>query len=78
MTQIPRNLLLFGIRIYRAASRVRPRVCRYSPTCSEYAFQCIETLGAVRGAALAIRRILRCNPLSTGGYDPAPLRKDEE
>ena len=72
LTHIPRNVLLFAIRIYKATSRVRPRVCRYEPTCSQYAADCIEKHGAVCGFALAVRRIVRCNPLSQGGYDPAP------
>lgn len=46
--------------------------CKYVPTCSEYAMEAIETHGAFRGSLLAIKRILRCNPFSKGGYDPVP------
>ncbi len=46
--------------------------CRFSPTCSEYAAQAITRHGAVRGGLLASWRILRCQPLSKGGYDPVP------
>lgn len=46
--------------------------CLYTPTCSEYTKRCINNLGVVRGILLGAWRILRCNPLSHGGIDPAP------
>ncbi|HEY2767055.1 MAG TPA: membrane protein insertion efficiency factor YidD [Solirubrobacteraceae bacterium] len=47
-----------------------PRRCRYEPTCSHYAVQAIREYGILRGLVLAGWRLLRCNPLSPGGYDP--------
>ncbi|MCI8384652.1 MAG: membrane protein insertion efficiency factor YidD [Clostridia bacterium] len=44
--------------------------CKYYPTCSEYTKQAIQKYGAGRGAIKGIRRILKCNPFSKGGYDP--------
>ena len=44
--------------------------CKYYPTCSEYTKQAIEKYGAVKGTALGLARIIRCNPFSNGGYDP--------
>jgi len=44
--------------------------CKYEPTCSEYTKQAIEKYGAIKGTLLGIRRILKCNPFSKGGYDP--------
>jgi len=44
--------------------------CKYEPTCSEYAKQAIEKYGAIKGTLLGIKRILKCNPFSKGGYDP--------
>lgn len=44
--------------------------CKYEPTCSEYAKQAIQKYGAKKGSILAIKRILKCNPFSKGGYDP--------
>lgn len=46
--------------------------CLYDPTCSEYTKRCINNLGTVPGILLGIWRIIRCNPLSKGGFDPAP------
>lgn len=44
--------------------------CKYYPTCSEYTKQAVEKYGAIKGMFLGIKRILKCNPFSKGGYDP--------
>lgn len=44
--------------------------CKYYPTCSEYAKQAIEKYGFFKGCSLGIKRIIKCNPFSKGGYDP--------
>ena len=44
--------------------------CKFEPTCSEYTRQAIEKYGSLKGIFLGIKRILRCNPFSKGGYDP--------
>ena len=44
--------------------------CKYYPTCSEYTKQAIDKYGALKGICLGIKRILKCNPFSKGGYDP--------
>ena len=46
--------------------------CIYLPTCSEYAYVALVRHGMVRGTALAMARVARCNPLAKGGYDPVP------
>jgi putative membrane protein insertion efficiency factor len=46
--------------------------CRFAPTCSEYAREAIEKHGAAKGTLLAVRRVLRCHPYHSGGYDPVP------
>ena len=54
---------------------IRPLIgahCRFYPSCSEYAVDALRIHGALRGSALAGRRILRCNPWHEGGYDPVP------
>ena len=47
------------------------------PTCSQYAIEAFETRGAFVGLVLSIYRILRCNPLCKGGYDPVPEKKSK-
>lgn len=47
--------------------------CRFQPTCSNYALEAIEEHGAIKGSYLGIKRVLRCHPLGSGGYDPVPL-----
>lgn len=49
--------------------------CRFLPSCSDYALGAISAHGALRGTALATRRILRCNPWHPGGHDPVPPRQ---
>lgn len=68
-----RAALLTLIRLYqRFVSPGLPPSCRFYPTCSHYAYEAIANYGAARGGWLAIRRLSRCHPLHTGGYDPVP------
>ncbi len=61
------------VRFYQlAVSPYLPSVCRYMPTCSEYAMESLVRYGLWRGGYLAVKRILRCHPFSKGGYDPVP------
>ncbi len=70
------RVVLAGLRWYkRAVSPLMPPACRYTPTCSEYAMEAIETHGVARGSMLALRRILSCHPFARGGYDPVPERQ---
>jgi len=46
--------------------------CRFYPSCSQYAYEALERYGAVKGAYLAMKRVLRCHPFHPGGYDPVP------
>ena len=67
-----KGLVSAPIRFYRRYLSGLKRVptCRFVPTCSEYALKAIEKRGALIGTLKAIWRILRCNPLCRGGYDP--------
>jgi hypothetical protein len=70
-----KRALLAAIRAYqRRISPAFPRRCRYEPTCSAYAVGAIDRFGIARGSLLAAWRLLRCNPLSHGGFDPLPER----
>lgn len=70
-----KRLLLAAIAAYRRwISPLRPRRCRYEPTCSAYADAAISRFGVSRGLLLTGWRLLRCNPLSNGGFDPVPTR----
>ena len=68
-----KRILIFLIKLYRKyISPMKSTKCPYYPSCSEYGLQAVQKHGAVKGGALAAWRILRCNPLSKGGYDPVP------
>lgn len=67
------------IRFYqRRISPLFPPRCRYYPTCSQYALTAIERFGLLKGGLLAVRRLLRCNPLFPGGVDLVPPKKENK
>jgi len=69
-----RAALLALIRLYQLTlSPWLGNPCRYEPTCSRYAAEAIERHGAVRGVWLAAKRLGRCHPCGSSGYDPVPL-----
>ncbi len=74
-----KRFLIGGIRFYRKhISPHLPAMCKYYPTCSAYAIEAIEVHGALKGSVLAFLRILRCNELFSGGYDPVPPKKEKK
>ena len=60
------------IRIYQKIPGPFHSMCRFQPTCSEYAITAISRYGFLKGWYLTIKRILRCNPFGGSGYDPVP------
>ena len=67
------RVMLGGIRVYRRfLSPLKPPVCRFYPTCSQYGLEAIEKYGAAKGGWLLVKRLARCQPFSRGGYDPVP------
>ena len=68
-----KRLALGLIRLYqRYLSPARPAACRFQPTCSHYGYEAIERHGVARGFCLTLWRLIRCNPINRGGYDPVP------
>lgn len=83
LTRLPARGLLALVRGYQVlVSPVLPALfgpacgCRFHPSCSRYAAEAIATHGAWRGAGLALWRLVRCTPLSAGGLDPVPPRRE--
>jgi putative membrane protein insertion efficiency factor len=60
------------VRVYQRVTANRPSPCRYVPTCSNYALDAYELHGFVRGSWLTARRIGRCHPWASSGWDPVP------
>jgi putative membrane protein insertion efficiency factor len=70
-----KRVVLAAIRFYqRTISPGLPPSCRFQPSCSVYAAEAVELHGALRGSILAAWRLVRCNPLNDGGFDPVPER----
>ena len=65
--------LLAALRFYKGAISplLGPR-CRFYPTCSEYMYTAIERYGALKGSWMGLKRLVRCQPFCSGGYDPVP------
>lgn len=71
-----KRFIISSIKFYqkRISVNTQPR-CRFIPTCSSYAITAVERFGAFKGSAMAVFRILRCNPFCKCGYDPVPEKK---
>ena len=67
-------IAIFIIKFYKRIPGPWHSYCKYQPTCSDYAIGCFMEHGFIKGLCLSIKRIIRCNPRSTGGYDPIPLK----
>lgn len=69
-------LLLGFIKVYQMIPGPWHKSCRHIPTCSNYGIEAIIEHGSIKGSWLTIKRILRCNPWGTKGYDPVPKRRE--
>lgn len=66
-------LFMLLIKFYRKfISPLTPPSCRFYPTCSQYALTAIQRFGAIKGGYLSVKRILKCHPYHSGGFDPVP------
>jgi len=64
-------VVLSFLQLYKTlVSPFLPPACRFEPTCSVYMMEAVEKYGAIRGTWMGVKRILRCQPFSKGGYDP--------
>jgi len=70
MKMFKKTIIALIVFYQKVISPMKPRSCRFYPTCSEYAKLSIEKYGMIRGGIKAIRRILKCHPFHPGGYDP--------
>lgn len=74
MRRLLQRLLQLLIKGYQGFLRPwMPPLCRYQPSCSDYALQALQLHGPVKGSWMATKRICRCHPFHAGGYDPVPL-----
>lgn len=69
-----KNGLIKIIKLYQKIPGNFHYKCRHIPTCSNYAIEAINEYGAFIGNIMSIKRIVRCNPLGTSGYDPVVKR----
>ncbi|MBR4693326.1 MAG: membrane protein insertion efficiency factor YidD [Bacilli bacterium] len=70
-----KKVLIAIIHLYQKMPLKSHSLCRFTPTCSEYAVEAIERFGAIKGSILAIKRIGRCRPLGGSGFDPVPMKE---
>lgn len=76
LARLPARVLIFLIELYRTyVSPTRMPVCRFTPTCSEYAVTALRTRGLFIGLGLTAVRLAKCAPWHPGGWDPVPERK---
>ena len=71
-----KTILIKIIRVYQKIPGPWHEACRHIPTCSNYAIEAIERYGAFKGGIMAFKRIIRCNPWGTSGYDPV-IKEDK-
>ncbi len=65
-------ILKYFLSLYRKWSVYQKPHCRFHPSCSEYALEALDKHGAAKGSYLAFLRLIRCNQLFKGGFDPVP------
>jgi len=70
-----KRILIEMINLYQKIPFSGHSYCRFQPTCSNYAKEAIQEYGAIKGSFLSLKRILRCHPFGSFGYDPVPLKE---
>ena len=78
LPNIAQKIFIAPIRLYQLTiSPLLGTHCRHTPSCSQYAIDAIREWGVFRGTWLGVKRIERCHPWGTHGYDPVPKKKSE-
>jgi putative membrane protein insertion efficiency factor len=73
MKKMLTKILLAPVYFYKYyISPLTPTSCRFVPTCSEYTLQALQKHGPFKGVWLSVKRILKCHPWGSSGYDPVP------
>ena len=71
-----KHIVLGVLSFYKlAVSPYLPSQCRFHPTCSEYAADAVAEHGVAKGGWMGLKRLVRCSPWATGGFDPVPERQ---
>jgi len=73
-----KHLIIYLIKIYQIIPFSSHSMCRFTPTCSEYMIQALEEYGLLKGLKLGIKRIMRCRPKGSFGYDPVPKKENKK
>ena len=78
-SNILKKIFIFPVRLYQLGiSPLLGSHCRHAPSCSQYTIEAIQEWGPFKGTWLGIKRIARCHPWGTSGYDPVPKKKESE
>jgi putative membrane protein insertion efficiency factor len=73
-----KKIFIFPIKIYQwTISPLLGNQCRHVPSCSHYAVEAIEEWGVIKGIWMGAKRIARCNPWGTSGFDPVPKKEQD-
>lgn len=69
------SIIIIPVRFYQyAISPFFPKVCRHTPSCSEYMIEAVNIWGPIKGIWLGLKRLSRCHPWGSHGYDPVPKK----
>ena len=70
-------IIIYLIRGYQVIPFMSHHMCRFTPTCSEYMIECIYKYGTFKGIKLGLKRLKRCRPFGSYGYDPVPFKEEK-
>lgn len=71
-----KKIFIYLIRAYQITPFIGHKMCRFTPSCSEYMIEAINTYGVIKGVKMGLKRIKRCRPYGDVGYDPVPTKEE--